>query len=253
MRTTLVPSLLQTASYNFDRGNEDLRLFELGKVFLPKDPDLLPVEPHYVAGLMAGKRSPQTLYGELGDIDYADIKGVVEEVLGLFHLQAVSFVPGNMPPYLDPLHAASMLCDGESVGVLGRLHPKMESAFDLKKAVYIFEIDFEKAYGLRRERSPYRSLPKFPSVSRDMALIVRESLSVQEVVDFIWQLREPMLEQVEIFDIYRHPELSKGKKSLGYRLTYRSAERSLTDTEVNELHGRLVQRVLNNYNAVLRS
>ncbi len=86
-----------------------------------------------------------------------------------------------------------------------------------------------------------------------MALVVDESLPVQKMIDFIWRLQEPMLEQIEVFDIYRNPQLSEGKKSIGYRLVYRSSDRSLTDAEVNERHGRMVERVLNNFHAILRS
>jgi len=86
-----------------------------------------------------------------------------------------------------------------------------------------------------------------------MALVVDESVSVQSLLDFIWQLQEPMLEQIEVFDIYRNPQLSAGKKSLGYRLVYRSNDRSLTDPEVNEIYGRLVERVLDQFHAILRS
>ncbi len=213
MRTTLVPGLLQTARYNFDHGNEDLRIFELSKVFLPKTGEALPAEPHYLTGIMTGARFPQTLYGGLGEIDYADLKGVVEEVLELFHLEEVAFSARHVPPYLDPLHAASIFCDGSALGALGRVHPGVESAFDLKKPIYLFEIDFEQVLWTQgREHALYRSLPRFPSVSRDMALVVAESLPVQEVLDFIWQLQEPMLEQIEIFDIYRNPQLERGEK-----------------------------------------
>ncbi len=253
MRTSLVPSLLQTAAQNFDHGNEDLKVFELSKVFLPQAGKALPEERHHLAGLMAGKGSPQLLYSERGEIDYADLKGVVEAILEPLHLPEVIFVAGKGPPYLDSLHAASIFCGGEVVGALGKLHSRVEESFALKKTVYLFEMDFEKLYGHRGERSLYRSLPKFPSVSRDMALMVSESVPVKEVVDFIWQLQEPMIEQVDIFDIYRNPQLSKEMKSVGYRLVYRSLERSLTDAEVNGVHGRLVQQVLDHFDATLRS
>jgi len=253
MRTTLVPGLLQTARHNFDRGNEDLRMFELSKVFLPRKGDILPVEPHYLAGIMTGARSPQTLYGGVGEIEFADLKGVVEEVLELFHLREATYAVGNVPPYLDSLHAASIFCEGSLLGAIGRVHPQVENAFNLKRPVYVFEIDFERVYEFRREHSLYRSLPRFPSVSRDMAVVVDESLPVQELLDFCWQLQELMLEQIEVFDIYRNPQLSAGKKSIGYRLIYRSGDRSLTDAEVNQIHGRLVDRVLGQFHATLRS
>jgi phenylalanyl-tRNA synthetase beta chain len=253
MRTTLVPGLLQTVRYNFDHGNDDLRIFELSKVFLPRKGDALPVEPHYLAGVMAGARFPQTLYGGSGDIEFADLKGVVEEILELLHVAGVAFVGEKVPPYLDSLHAASIICEGSVLGAIGRVHPRAEGAFGLKKPVYVFEIDFERVYQCKRPYSRYRSLPKFPSVSRDMALIVDESLPVQELGDFIWQLQEPMLELIEVFDIYRNPQLSGGKKSIGYRLVYRSSDRSLTDAEVNQIHGGLVERVLDQFHATLRS
>jgi phenylalanyl-tRNA synthetase beta chain len=253
MRTTLVAGLLQTAHYNFDHGNDDLRIFELSKVFLPRKGDQLPAEPHHLVGLMAGERVPQTLYGGAGDIEYADLKGVVEEILELFHFDGIEFIAEQVPPYLDSFHAAAIFHDGELLGALGRVHLNVETAFDLKKPTYIFQIDFEMAYRLRQLHSLYRSLPRFPLVSRDMAVIVDESLPVRTIEDFIWQLNELMLEKVEIFDIYRNPQLGFGKKSIGYRLVYRSAERSLTDAEVNEMHGRVVERVLKNFQATLRS
>lgn len=253
MRTTLVPSLLQTASQNFDHGNEDLRIFELSKVFLPKLEEPLPEEAHHLVGLMTGKWSPQTLFGELGEIGYADLKGVVEELLALCYFQEVTLAADKVPPYLDPVHAAVIIVNGERVGALGKSHPKTEEAFALKKSVYLFELDFEKVFRLRGRRPLYQSLPRFPSVSRDMALIMSEAVPVQEVVHFVGELQEPLLEQVEIFDIYRHQQLGRDKKSVGYRLVYRSPERSLTDAEVNELHDRLVKQVLDRFAATLRA
>lgn len=252
MRTSLIPGLLQTARFNFDRRNEDIRIFELSKVFLPREGETLPEEPHHLAGLMAGRRFPDLLYGGDEEVDFSDVKGVVEVALSPFFFDKLEFRPDNLPAYLDSRCAATVCHGGEILGTLGRIHPEIEQAFDLKRATYIFELDFDIVFGLRRSHPLYRSLPRFPSVTRDMALIVDEDLPVQEPLDFLWSRKEALLEQVEIFDIYRNPQLGQGKKSIGYRLIYRAADRSLTDEEVNAIHSRLVGKVLDAFHAVLR-
>ncbi|MFP5213912.1 MAG: phenylalanine--tRNA ligase subunit beta [Acidobacteriota bacterium] len=252
MRTSLVPGLLQTVRHNFGHRNDDLRLFELSKVFLPRVGESLPAEPHHLTGIMTGRRSSDPLYGGEDLVDYADVKGVVEAVLDLFHLGEVRFEARDLPPYLDDCWAASIVHGGEIVGVLGRLHADVEESFDLKRPVFAFELYFDRLFAHSGARPMFSSLPKFPSVSRDMALIVEMGLSAREVLDFIADQREPLVESVEIFDIYRNPAMGEGKKSLGYRLVYRASDRSLTDEEVNGVHGGLVDKVLKKFQAVLR-
>lgn len=252
MRTSLLPGVIQAALHNLGHGNEDLRLFELSKVFLPKEGDILPDEPHHLAGLMGGRRNPHPLYGGEDEVDFRDVKGAVEAVLGTFNLKEARYAAEELPPYLDPRCGASVYCDGRRAGCLGRLHPKVEEAFDFKRPIYIFELDFEKVHSLRRAHSMFRPLPKFPAVSRDMAIVVEESMPAQEPLDFVLRQGEALLEKVEIFDIYRSPQLGSGRKSLGYRLVYRAADRSLTDEEVNGVHGGLVAKVLEAFGATLR-
>lgn len=252
MRTSLIPALIQTVRYNFDRQNDDLRVFELSKVFLPRKDNVQPNEAFHLVGALTGKRNPHLLYGGEAEVDYADVKGSVECILDLFHGESVRYAAENLPPYLDPAAAATVFFNGEPVGVLGRLHPEIGENFDLKKPVFLFELDFDRLYALGRPRPLYQPLPKFPSVVRDMALIVDEDLPVQEPLDFILKEQEPFLERTEIFDLYRNPQFGAGKKSVGYRLTYRAADRSLTDDEVNDIHNRLVKKVLDTFRASLR-
>jgi phenylalanyl-tRNA synthetase beta chain len=253
MRTSLLPGLLNTARYNMDRRNEDIRIFELSKVFLPGEGDALPNEPHHLAGLLAGRRAPQVLYGGEEEVNYTDVKGVVESIIDHFFTGGgVRFNTENLPPYLDRRQAASVHLNGEWLGAFGRLHPEVLEAFDLKRPAYLFELDFDKLFSLMGARPSFRSLPKFPAVSRDMALIVDAGLLAQEPLDFIRNLQEPLLEHLEIFDIYQNPQLGEGKKSVGYRLVYRAPDRSLTDEDVNELHNRLVSKVIEAFGATLR-
>ncbi len=252
MRTSLVPGLLQTARRNLDHRNEDMRIYELSKVFIPRSGEALPDEPHQLAGLMSGKRSTDLLYGGPGVVDYSDVKGVVEEIAALFNLSEITFRSEAIPPYLDEKRSASVFSQSMRLGALGPVHSVVLEAFDIKQGVFLFELDFDRLFELRRPQPLFRSLPRFPSVIRDMALVVDENLPAREPWDFVWQQQIPLLEQVEIFDIYRNPQLGTGKKSLGYRLTYRANDRNLTDEEVNDLHGELVAKVLKTFSAELR-
>lgn len=252
MRTSLVPGLLQTARSNFDRGNEDLRIFELSKVFLSRPGENLPEERHHLVGLMAGKRNPDLLYGDKEDVDYADVKGAAELILNSLYLSGCSFSAEDLPPYFNQGMAALVVHNGRCLGALGRVAPEVEEAFDLKKPAYLFEFDFDDLFAARSDRPLFRPLPKFPSVIRDMAIVVDEEVTVQEPLDYVISRREPLLELVEVFDVFKSRQLGEGKRSIGYRLVYRSANRNLTDEEVNDIHGKLAENVLHRFNATLR-
>jgi phenylalanyl-tRNA synthetase beta chain len=252
MRTSLVPGLLDTARYNIDRGNEDLRIYELSKVFLPAAAQALPEERYNLCGLLGGRRDPQPLHGQRDDVDYSDVKGMVEEICAVLVLPEIRYTNANLPPYMDPGCAAAITCGDRVLGCLGRIKTSVQEAFDLKKPVFLFELDFDLAFSVREPRPLFRSLPKFPAVVRDMAIVVDEGVTVQEPLDFILQQRQALLEEVEVFDIYKSPQLGPNKVSLGYRLVYRATDRSLTDEEVNVLHSRMVEDVLDTFRATLR-
>jgi phenylalanyl-tRNA synthetase beta chain len=221
MRTTLLPGLLQNARYNFDRRSENFRIFELSKVFLRAREGLQAEEPHHLAGVIAGKRIPQALYGD-ADVDYTDVKGVVEALCGFLRIDDVGFRTQSFPPWLDPCASASIFAKGERIGELGRVHSEVLEAYDLKRPIFAFRLDFDRLFALKGPVPVYKVLPKFPPVPRDIALIADEKMPVEEPFDFICSLNEPLLESVEIFDIFRSDQLGTGKKSIGYRLTYRA-------------------------------
>jgi phenylalanyl-tRNA synthetase beta chain len=252
MRTSLIPGLLQNARYNIDHRSENLKIFELSKVFLPKEGELLADEPHHIAGAMAGGRIPQILYGGSEEITYVDVKGAVESILQFFRIEGIRFRAESLPPWLDPHASASVYVGTVHLGELGKVHPEVREAFGLKQPVFLFRLDFDQLFALRGSTPFYSSLPKFPAIERDMALIADEQLQAEEPLDFISTLNELLLERIEIFDIFRSPQLGTGKKSIGYRLTYRAADRSLTDEEVNIVHGNLVEKVLNKFSVSLR-
>ncbi len=251
MRTTLLPGLLNNARYNIDHRSENFRIFELSKVFLPRKEGPQAEEIHHLAGIMAGKRVHLALYSD-DDVDYADVKGVVEHICGSLRIDDPRFRAESLPPWLDPSASASVYVKGEMVGELGRVHPEVREAFDLKRPVFAFRLDFDRLFGLMGPLPVYRGLPKFPPVPRDLALIADEKLPVEEPLDFIRSLKEPLMESIEIFDIFKSDQIGEAKKSIGYRMTYRAADRSLTDEEVNRLHGRLIEKVTAKFGVSLR-
>jgi phenylalanyl-tRNA synthetase beta chain len=251
MRTTLLPGLLGNARYNFDHRNENIRMFELSKIFLLGKDNMQAEEVHHLAGVMAGKQVPQVLYSD-DDVDYRDAKGVVEAVCSFLRIDDVRFRAELIPPWLDPWASASVFAKGERVGELGRVHTEVLDAYDLKRPVFAFRLNFDRLFALEGPTPVYKGLPKFPPVPRDIALIADEKLPVEEPLDFIRSLNEPLLESVEIFDIFRSDQIGAGKKSIGYRLTYRAPDRSLTDEEVNVLHGELIKMVTARFGISLR-
>ncbi|MGA2028189.1 MAG: phenylalanine--tRNA ligase subunit beta [Syntrophobacteraceae bacterium] len=251
MRTTLLPGLLQNARYNFDRRNENFRIFELSKIFLPAKDGLQAEEPHHLAGVVAGKRVSQALYSD-ADVDYTDVKGVVEALCGFLRIDDAGFGAQSLPPWLDPCGSASVFAKGERVGELGRVHSEVLEAYDLKRPIFAFRLDFDRLFALKGPVPVYKALPKFPPVPRDIALIADEKMPVEEPFDFICSLNEPLLESVEIFDIFRSDQIGTGKKNIGYRLTYRAEDRSLTDEEVNVLHAELIRKVTARFGISLR-
>ena len=251
MRTTLLPGLLNNARYNFDHRSENFRIFELSKVFLPQKETMLADEVHHVAGIVTGKRTPHVLHSD-ADVDYTDVKGVVEALCAALRIDDVLFRAESLPPWLDPGASACVFLKAECVGELGKVHPEVLEAYDLKRTLFAFRLNFDKLFALRGPDPVYKGLPKFPPVPRDIALVADEKLPVEEPLDFIRSLNEPLLVSVEIFDIFRSDQIGAGKKSIGYRLTYRAQDRSLTDEEVNVLHGELVRKLTARFGISLR-
>ncbi len=251
MRTTLVPGLLNTIRYNLDRDNENIRIFELSKVFIPKKDNALPDEKFSLVVGLVGKRYPGELYDQ-GEFDYTDIKGIAEVVLDFFRVSSVKFSSSGVEPFMDPVESASIVVEGRTAGILGKLNPLVAERFDIEEPVWLLELDFDTLFELRGPDLKFAPLPKFPFVARDLAIVVNEDFPVQDVVDYLRSLDNPLLEHVEIFDIFRSDQLGKGKKSVGYRLIYRDRSRSLTDEEVNKIHDEMARKIVDRFNVKLR-
>jgi phenylalanyl-tRNA synthetase beta chain len=230
LRTELLSSLLEVARRNLARGASSVRLFEAGTVFLPQDSQALPREPHHVAGLLVGALRPATWRTPHPPrADFFAAKGVLSGLLEV--LRAASSVEPARLPFLHPGRAASVLIDGRSAGWVGEIHPRVAAAWDLDEPVAGFELDLDSLP--EPPPSRYSELPSFPAVREDLAVVVSDEISAGQVVEVVRRAGAPLLETAVVFDVYRDPErIGPGKVSLALRLTYRAAERTLTDEEV---------------------
>ncbi len=247
LRTSLRPSLLSCLAANQRRTEAGLRLFEVGRAYLPRENDL-PEEHEVLAAAWAGPRSAPSWSTPQDNLDFYDAKGVVEELssrLGLaLHFEAAT------DPHLHPGRCASLVAGGSAVGVLGELQRSVADAFDISLSpVVLLEIDLASIIPLVAEPR-YRSLPRFPEAIRDIAVVVDAGLPSEKLRQAI--LSNPLIVACQVFDVYRGAPVPPGKVSLAFRIVYRSPERTLTEAEVDAAHQRIVQRLEHEFSATLR-
>jgi phenylalanyl-tRNA synthetase beta chain len=243
MRTTLVPGLLETVQYNLSRKNPNLKLFELKKVFLPQEGERLPREVKFLVGLAMGfDRGPHWAFPQR-PVDFYDVKGCVEDLLGALQMRDGKFNKTEDIPYLHPGKASKVVQDQEVLGVLGEIHPEVLDRYEIRGKGYLFEMDFGKMVKWAGEERRFQPLPKFPAVERDLSVVVDQALEAESVMEAVRTFRQPYVEEVTLFDIYQEPPIPKGKKGISYRIRYQADDRTLTDEEVNQYHEKILSRL----------
>ena len=259
MRTMILPSLLQNISRNTSRQNNDIRLFEIGKVFHPVADEELPNENMRVAGVLSGRRHPGSslLYFENTAVDVYDCKGIVEGILQEVRLSTAATTVfrnevNTVPPYIQPDSYIVFRAGDKTLGTLGKVDTGVLKGFGIKQDVFFFDLDFDMLAESQPEPKSFRQLPKFPSVDRDIALVVPEAVAAGELLSAIDNADEALVESVEIFDIYRGDSVGAGNKSVAITLTYRSAGQTLDDNTVNKVHQRLIKMLENDFQGKLR-
>ncbi len=253
MRTSLLPGLLGTMLQNATQQNKDLKIFESGKIFLENGRKELPTEVEMISALWTGLRQDRAWHSKEVKTDFYDIKGTVETIFRAVNIQKVSFsIPSSAKyPYLKPGRVAEVYAHDELIGTVGEIIQKVLQNFDLKQAAYVFELSFDRLVRLRTCEKSAKPISRFPTTTRDIALIVDNALEAQEVLHFVEAQGQELIESVNIFDIYKGPPIPDGKKNLALRFKYCSFEKSLTDEEVNKVHVAVTQKVLKHFKAQL--
>ena len=241
MRTIALPSMLEILSRNNAYHNKAAKLYELAKIYLPVEGQPLPEEPRMlVLGTYGAGETFFTLKGEL------------EAIFSGLRLKKASYTAEKNNPSYHPGRCARVTIDGMDVGVLGQVHPLVAKNYGIESEVYCAEISFTKLLALQLPDATYTPLPKYPSVSRDLAVVCGEEITVAQAEDVITAAAGKLLREIRLFDIYRGPGVPAGKKSMAFSLVLRADDRTLTDTDSETVVSKVLSALAAKLNAVLR-
>jgi phenylalanyl-tRNA synthetase beta chain len=243
MRTTLLGNMLKVVSRNMNRGVKELSAFELGNLFIPKALPVteLPEEKMSVCMAQVGQA-----------IDFYAFKGAVEALLEGMNMRNVDFVPVQDNPSFHPGRAAKMVVDGIEIGTMGQIHPATVEQFDIDQLVFAAEMDMKIFHQLADDKKVYQPLPKYPAISRDLALLVPLQLPSKTIEKAMVETGGKLVESAKLFDVYMGAPVPEGWKSLAYSIAYRAKDRTLTDEEVSKVQGKILDRLEKDFEAKLR-
>ena len=252
MRTTLIPGILKTMQTNVFNNNVNLKLFEIGTVFYLDKEQKLPSEKKMLSGLATGLRYGESWNVSGEEIDFFDLKGILENLFKGVNIKDYNFLSAFDIPYLHPGKSSIITIENNDIGLLGEVRPEVLEGFGLSKAAYIFEIDFDLILKHALSDKGIRPISKYPPIIRDIALIVDETVQSKDIYDAMIGLNNSLIEDIQVFDVYKGEPIPFGKKSLAYRIKYQSNERTLTDKEVNALHESLITVLVDRLGAGIR-
>ena len=241
MRTTALPSMLEVVERNYNYRNRDVKLYELGKVYLPGGADGLAVEPKFL-----------TLGGYGAGMDFFAVKGAVEAVLKAVRARDVSFYPCGDDPSYHPGRCAGVRAGEQHIGVVGQIHPAVAANYGVDTELYCAELSVEALLAARGADPEYIPLPKYPPITRDIAVVCGEEVTVGALENAIRKGARGLLKEVSLFDVYRGKNLGEGKKSVAFNLVLRADDRSLTGEEADEDVKSVLETLEKECGAVLR-
>ena len=241
MRTTALPSMLEVLQRNYNYRNRDVKLYELGKVYLPGGADGLAVEPKFL-----------TLGGYGAGMDFFAVKGAVEAVLKAVRARDVSFYPCGDDPSYHPGRCAGVRAGEQHIGVVGQIHPAVAANYGVDTELYCAELSVEALLAARGADPEYIPLPKYPPITRDIAVVCGEEVTVGALENAIRKGARGLLKEVSLFDVYRGKNLGEGKKSVAFNLVLRADDRSLTGEEADEDVKSVLETLEKECGAVLR-
>lgn len=242
MRTGLLPNMLEVASGNINRKVEDFRAFEIGQVFVP-GPNSEKELPYEIPNLVIA------IYGKE---DFYELKGVIETLLNELGIKDYEFTVEKDHPTYHPGRCANVVVGDKILGTIGELHPIVIENYDLNKRCYCGELDLSVLLKLSQMEKSYEPLAKYPSITRDFAVVVNKTVLAKQIEDIIKSKGENILESFKLFDVYEGDQIEKDLKSVAYTITYRDKKRTLTDEEVDIVHNNILAEISEKLGGKLR-
>ncbi|MEB8121880.1 phenylalanine--tRNA ligase subunit beta [Staphylococcus xylosus] len=233
LRQSLIPHLIDAVAYNVARKNNHVRLYELGRVFFGNGEGELPDEVEYLSGILTGDYTVNAWQGKKEEIDFFVAKGIVDRVAEKLDIQfeyEAAEING-----LHPGRTAYVKLNEKVIGFVGELHPQIEKDNDLKRT-YVFELNYDELMAVSVGYINYQPIPRFPGVSRDIALVINRDMPSAKLVNTIHQNGGDILQEAEVFDVYEGEHVAEDEKSIAIRLSYLDTEDTLTDDKVNAVH-----------------
>lgn len=241
MRTVILPSMLDILSRNYAFKNKGVKLYEIGKIYLPVEGQKLPDEP---------KRMIFGTYGE--HENFFTLKGEIDALLEQLNVHPAAYIADTKNPSYHPGRCADIIIDGKKLGVIGQIHPLVAEAYGIDGEVYVAELDFTGLQAALAPERVFHSLPKFPTVSRDLALVCDEAMTVGMLEACIKKAGGKLLRSIQLFDIYRGPGIAPGKKSVAFSLELRADDRTLTDEDTTGVTNAVLEKLKNDLGVTLR-
>ena len=240
MRTTMMPSMLNVLYTNISRKVDNAIAFECGHTFTPQEG--LPIETNHLCVGMYGK-----------EVDFFVLKGALESILESVGFDNYEIIPETNNTTFHPGRCATIMYNNIYIGTFGEVHPEVIDNYNLGQRVYLAELDLDLIFDNSDRTIIYDPLPKYPSTSRDIALLVKDEVIVKQIEDIIKANGEDILEGYKLFDVYKGSQIAEGYKSIAYSITYRSKDKTLTDEDVNKVHHNIIRELEEKLDAKLRS
>ncbi len=242
MRTSTLNGLLSSISTNYNRRNERAALYEVGKVFMKQGEDQLPKELQKLTIAMYGP-----------EVDFFTLKGIIESLFERLRCDdQVDYTRNEDATWMHPGRRADILLGKNTIGSFGEIHPTVSKNYNIKANVYFAEIDMEELLAIAKLEGDFVPLPKFPSTSRDIAMLVKEEVLAGDIAKIIKQRGGKILESYNLFDVYKGKQVEEGHKSMAYNITFRAADRTLTEEEISKTMKKIINGLETNFDAELR-